>query len=70
MVVTLPADEATWVGHSQDALVLRRCGYWVSLRGLAMQNETRERVMIPPNNVFDPDALRVLMDKVRTEGRV
>ncbi len=31
VVLFLPADPGQWLQHSEDALVARRCAYWVSL---------------------------------------
>ncbi|MFO0750883.1 MAG: hypothetical protein U1F43_35210 [Myxococcota bacterium] len=33
VVLFLPPDPANWLAHSADELVLRRCGYWMSLAG-------------------------------------
>ena len=35
VVVRVPADVGDWISHGEEQLVLRRCGYWLSLRGAA-----------------------------------
>jgi hypothetical protein len=60
VVVLLPEDESEWVHLREDALELRRCGYWMSLAGA----ETRT-VVIPRENVFDGRCLKRLMDLAR-----
>lgn len=60
VVVLLPEDEAEWVHLREDALELRRCGYWASL-----VNATSRSIKIPRENVFDGRALVRLMDHAR-----
>jgi hypothetical protein len=60
VVVLLPEDESTWVGLSEDALVLRRCGYWMSLVGAEKRS-----LSIPRENVFDGQSLMRLMGLAR-----
>src|SRR5262249_18902606 len=32
-LVLMPAVEVDWLSHSEDELIVRHCGYWLSLRG-------------------------------------
>lgn len=65
VVVRVPADAGEWISHGEDQLVLRRCGYWLSLRGAASTPNTRTiRVQIPRANVLDAPALSSLMRQV------
>jgi hypothetical protein len=53
VLLVLPADEADWVHQSEASLELRRCAYWVSLRGdPETANTSSVRVAIPRANVF------------------
>ncbi|MBK9260503.1 MAG: DUF4365 domain-containing protein [Polyangiaceae bacterium] len=65
VVVLLPEDEAAWVDLTQDALVLRRCGYWLSLVGA--QSRT---LAIPRENVFDGPSLMRLMSLSRKQEAI
>lgn len=60
VVVFLPKDETTWVGLSEDELILRRCGYWTSLAGASSRSIT-----FPRTNAFTPEALLALMERAR-----
>jgi hypothetical protein len=41
VLVVVPQDPPAWLTAAPEALVLRHCAYWVSLRGLpARDNET------------------------------
>jgi hypothetical protein len=54
--------------YLRRVLLMRRCAYWVSLRGLADLpfGQASKTIDIPTANVFDVDALRTLMEKART----
>lgn len=64
----LPEEEAQWIEHSTEALILRRCAYWISLKGLEeIPGETKSTMIhIPKENVFSPEALHSLMEKIST----
>lgn len=65
VVVRVPADAGEWISHAEEQLVLRRCGYWLSLRGAApTANASTIRVQIPRTNLLDPPALSSLMRRV------
>ncbi|MGO8117030.1 DUF4365 domain-containing protein [Rhizobium leguminosarum] len=62
VVLFLPSDTKEWIGHSEEALLLRRCAYWVSLRGAkASTNDTTQTIYIPPSQKFDVEGLGELM---------
>ena len=62
VVVILPRDEQEWLSCTEDQLVLKRCAYWLNLRGVApTTNQTGETVHVPRSQIFDPDALTQLM---------
>jgi hypothetical protein len=66
VLLTMPEDELVWTEQNEDNLLLRRCAYWMSLKGkAATANTATIRVSIPRANVFLVDALNRLMDKVR-----
>lgn len=67
-LLALPRDESEWLTVSVDDLVMRRCGYWVSLFGLLESNNRRSKtVHIPADNVFTPEALQWLLEQSRSE---
>lgn len=62
VVMFLPKDPLEWLQHSEDALIAKRCAYWVSLRGApASDNKSGQTIYLPKRNVFSVDALRSLM---------
>jgi Domain of unknown function (DUF4365) len=64
ILFVMPSDEELWMSLSQDELVLRHCGYWLSLRGMPdTENSTKIKVRIPREQVFDVNQLTMLMGK-------
>jgi hypothetical protein len=62
----MPDDGAKWISITERRLLLRRCAYWLSLRGFAeSDNATSVSVKIPQANRFDVKSLKALMDKSR-----
>ncbi|WP_413193677.1 DUF4365 domain-containing protein [Pararobbsia alpina] len=58
----LPESRAEWVAQDICALSLRRCAYWLSLRGAPeTSNATSVTIRFPTDQVFDAAALKTLM---------
>ncbi len=69
VVVVVPEDVQEWLDQSEERLALRRCGYWVSLRGSPdTDNTTSVTVDVPRAQVFSADALRSMMTTIGTGG--
>jgi len=65
VVLFLPPEQTRWLVHTDDALSLQRCAYWVSLRGaVASANETAQTVYLPKTQRFDRDGLLDLMGRI------
>lgn len=65
VVVLVPDTLDDWLGHSEEELALRRCGYWVSLRGLApSENETGQSVEIHRSRQFTVESLQAIMERI------
>lgn len=66
VLLLLPQDEGEWIGFSEESLILRRCSYWLSLKGSApSENLSTVRIRIPTTNTFSVEALAELMRRVR-----
>jgi len=71
VVVHLPKDMKEWVDQSEDGLLLRRCGYWISLRGRPQtDNEHSVTVEIPRRQVFSVESLSEIMKTIGKEGKL
>ena len=69
VVLALPKDEDQWMTITTEELVLRRCAYWLSLKGGAeTDNPSSVTVYIPRQNVLDVESLRDLMERSRQGG--
>ncbi len=65
VLLYVPADVTTWVTHSETELALRRCAWWVSLRGQpATTNTTSVTASIARANLFNVESLRAMMERV------
>ena len=65
VLVTVPNKVEAWMEMSPDQLILRRCGYWVSLAGLP-ESENLESVTVSVSraNLLTAEALQRLMQEV------
>jgi hypothetical protein len=65
VVVVVPSDFSDWTLHSETELALRRCGYWVSLRGEpGLQDQQYRTVHLPRNQRFDVVGLDALFNRL------
>ena len=65
VLVTLPRDIEEWFSLSREQLVLRRCAYWLSLRGWPpSDNDKTVTVTVPRLNLFTVDALCNMMQRI------
>jgi len=65
VVLFLPDDRNDWLTHDEDALQLRQCAYWVSLRGAPPSaNRTAQTVYLPKAQRFDPQGLQDLLARL------
>jgi Domain of unknown function (DUF4365) len=64
VLLVLPEAEVEWIAQDERELRLRRCAYWLSLRGLPPSEATSSvRVSIPRSDVFDATGLTRLLDR-------
>ncbi len=65
VVLALPTLNSQWLTMSEDSLILRHCLYWHNLKGQpAVENKKSKTVWISRTNVFTPETLTVIMEKV------
>ncbi len=65
VVVLVPEKVEHWLQQTETELCLKRCAYWVSLRGQAEStNQTNVTIYLPRQNVFSVDALKTLMQRI------
>ncbi len=61
-----PEVEADWTAMTEEELMLRRCAYWLSVKGKEPTTNTSTiRVSIPRVNRFSVEALQGIMERVR-----
>lgn len=68
VVLFLPKDPDQWLRHSEDALTLQRCAYWVSLKGAPPSaNDTTQVIRLPASQRFDVPGLTSLVHRIARE---
>lgn len=66
VVLVLPAKEEEWLSLTEDELRLRRCAYWMSLKGRrAVANRRSIRLKVPRTQVFSEEALLTLVKRIK-----
>ncbi|MCK6502146.1 DUF4365 domain-containing protein [Myxococcota bacterium] len=69
VVVAVPDDVNTWLEQDEERLLMRHCGWWVSLRGLAASTNTNTvRVQVPRAQRFDVAGLTAIMARLGQGG--
>lgn len=65
VVLFLPRNSDEWLAHTEDALLLRKCAYWVSLRGASPSaNDSGQTVYLPRAQRFDSAGITSLMSSL------
>lgn len=68
IVVAVPEDVGSWLTHEADQVILRRCGWWFSLRGMpATTNTTAVSITIPRSQIFNPQQLEEIMGRISNQ---
>ncbi len=64
VMLALPSDEIEWLVHHPDKLILQKCAYYISLKGMPERaGIDKPTVYIPSTNMLTPDSLTELMIK-------
>jgi len=71
VVVFVPQDVSDWLTSDPQSLILRRCAYWMSIRGaMPTENETGVTVYLPKGQRFDVAALNNMMQTISAGGQL
>jgi hypothetical protein len=69
VLLILPRDEREWIDQDEDRLIMRKCAYWMSLRGYPeTPNDKSVTIRIPRRNLFSVQNLQDIMDKINQGG--
>jgi len=64
VVLRLPPAAEEWLQITEEALVAKRCAYWVSLSGAEpSDNSKNQTVYVPRMNLLSPQGLTALMSR-------
>ena len=71
IVLIMPQASDEWLEQTQSALCIRKCAYWMSLKGRPeTSNTSRVTVQLPLSNVFNVEQLTDMMQKTESTGAV
>ncbi len=71
ILILLPENPQEWVNHSEAELCLRKCGYWLSLKGKPQtRNVESVTVYLPRQQLFTVNAVKNLMEQVEARGQL
>lgn len=58
-------EKDRWLSHTPEQLIIRKCAYWVSLKGKEDTDNTQSiTIRIPIANLLTPSSLKELMIKI------
>ena len=69
-LLILPENEGDLLDHSVNELIIRKCMYWLDLKGMPnSDNASNVTVYFPQENIVSPDMLRSTMTQI-AEGEL
>ena len=69
VVVRVPPELDDWIDCDEQRLLIRRCGYWRSMRGEPNKDSDTMTVRMPRAQRLDADQLTSIMGRVQSGGR-
>ena len=69
VVVCVPPDLGDWLEETPEHTIMRRCAYWVSVRGQQPTTNTATcRVQVPRSQQFTVETVREIMNRLGDGG--
>lgn len=65
VVLEMPEDESNWFGLTESELILRKCAWWVSLKGFPSIETDTKTITLTKTQPFNHESLQELMEKAR-----
>lgn len=65
ILLRLPEEEHDWLLLNEEQLLLRNCCYWMHITDPPSDNSSSCRIRIPRQQVFTPEVVAELLEKVR-----
>jgi hypothetical protein len=68
VLLVLPANEPDWLAITEEAMLLRHCAFWLSLKGWPPTTNTQTvRIALPRSNLFTVESLQPTFRTLRLE---
>lgn len=68
VLLSLPNDSQQWLRLSEEELILKKCAYWVSLKGAPECSGETKRIFFPKKQLFNVDQLKHIICTLAMEG--
>jgi len=65
VVFTLPSEEDDWLNWTEDRILVRRCAWWLSLKGYPPIESDSKTVYVPETQPLGPQQLTDIMERAR-----
>jgi hypothetical protein len=70
VLFAMPKREQDWLSLNEARLVLKKCCYWLELKGVLSINKTTRRVKFPRTHLLTPDAVVKMLDGIERDGKL
>lgn len=65
VVMVVPNDLNDWLVAGKEETLIRKCAWWISLRGYADRADVKQpTIQIPIDQFFNPEQLRIIMERI------
>jgi hypothetical protein len=65
VLLRLPKEFEDWLDLDEEHLLLKNCCYWMHITGPPSTNERSQRICIPRSQIFTPEAVLELLEKLK-----
>jgi hypothetical protein len=70
VLFAMPKREQDWLSLSETRLILKRCCYWLELKGVLSINKATRRVKLPRTHLLTPSAVVKMLDAIERDGKL
>jgi hypothetical protein len=65
VLLRLPKDKDYWLALDEEQLLMQNCCYWAHIDGPRSHHARSQRIRIPRNQLFTPQAIHDMLEKVK-----
>lgn len=65
----LPEEDCSWLALNEEQFLMKNCCYWYHITDPPTQNSSKKRIKIPRTQIFTPEVVEDLLQRVR-QGKI